>query len=89
MYFIYITINSLLPKIDEDNRRIGYICNTNITNASIIGISEIKLYETILSSELKFDGYDLVRLDRSRRSSGVACYIKSSIAYSLQRQFLQ
>ena len=65
------------------------ICNTNITNASIIGISETKLYETILSSELKFDGYDLVRLDRSRRSSGVACYIKSSIAYSLQRQFLQ
>ena len=83
MYFIYITINSLLPKIDEER----YIANIN--NASIIGISETKLYETILSSELKFDGYDLVILDRSRRSSGATCYNKSSIAYSLQRQFLQ
>ena len=53
-----------------------------ITNASIIEISETKLGETILSSELELHGYDLVRLDRSRKSGGVACYIKSLIAYS-------
>ena len=50
MHFIHININSLLPKIDE----MRYI--TNITNASIIGISETKLDETILSRELKADG---------------------------------
>ena len=54
MQFIHININSLLPKIDE----VHYIANK--TNASIIGISETKLDETILSSELEVDGYDLV-----------------------------
>ena len=59
----------------------------NITNASIIGISETKLDETILSGELEVGGYDLVRLDRSRRGGGVACYIKSLIAYSYKDSF--
>ena len=40
MHFIHININSLLPKIDE----VCYIAN--ITNPSIIGISETKLDET-------------------------------------------
>ena len=77
MHFIHININSLLPKIDE----VHYI--TNITNASIIGISETKLDETFLSSESEVDGYNLVR------GGGVACYIKNSIAYSYKdsRQF--
>ena len=74
-------VNSLLPKIDE----VRYIAN--ITKASIIGISETKLDETILSSELEVDGYDLVRLDQSRRSGGVACYIKSWVAYSYEDSF--
>ena len=74
-------VNSLLPKIDE----VRYI--VNITKASIIGVSETKLDETILSSELEVDGYDLVRLDQSRRSGGVACYIKSWIAYSYEDSF--
>ena len=39
-------------------------------------------YLCYYSSELEVDGYDLVRLDRSRGGGGVACYIKSSIAYS-------
>ena len=74
MHFIYININSLLSKIDE----VPYIAN--ITSASIIGVSETKLDETFFSSELEVDGYDLVRLDRSKRGRGVACYIKSSIS---------
>ena len=57
MHFIHININNLLPKIDEI-RDIS-----NITNASIIGISETKIDETIWSSESEVDGYDLVRLD--------------------------
>ena len=80
MYFIHININSLLPKIDE----VRYI--TNVTNASIIGVSETKLDETIWSSELEVDCYDLVRLDRSRRGGG-ASYIKSSTEYSYKDSF--
>ena len=41
----------------------------------------------ILSYKFKVDGYDLVRLNRSRRDGGVACYIKSSIAYSYKDSF--
>ena len=59
--------------------KVGYIAN--ITNESIIGISETKLDETVLLSELEVDAYDLIRLDQSRRGGCVACYIKSSIAY--------
>ena len=33
------------------------------------------------------DGYDLVRLDQLRRGGGVACYIKSSIAYNYKDSF--
>ena len=80
MHFTHININSLLPKIDE----VRYIAN--ITNELIIGISETKLEETIFSSELEVDGYDLVRLDRSRRGGGVTCYIKSLITFSYKDQ---
>ena len=65
-----------MPKIDE----VRHIANK--INASIIGISETKLDETILSSELEVDGYDLLRPDQSRRGGGAASYIKSSIVYS-------
>ena len=81
MHFIHTNMNNLLPKIDE----VCYI--VNITNASIIGISETKLVETIWPSELQVDGYDLVRLDQSRRGGGGACYIKSSVAYSYKESF--
>ena len=76
MYFIPININNPMPKIDE----VRHIANK--TNASIIGISETKLDETILSSELEVDGYDLLRPDQSRRGGGAASYIKRSIVYS-------
>ena len=56
--FIHIKMNNLLPKIDE----VCYIAN--ITNPSIIGISETKPDETILSIELEVEGYGLVRLNR-------------------------
>ena len=54
----------------------------NITNAPIIGISETKVDEPTFSSELPVGSYDLIRINWSRRDSGVACYIKVSIAYS-------
>ena len=45
-----------MPKIDE-MRHVA-----NITNVSIIGKSETKLDEIILSSKLEVDGYVLVRI---------------------------
>ena len=81
MHSIHININRLCSKIDE----VRYVAS--ITNTSIIGISETKLDETIFSNELEVYSYGLVRFDRFRRGGGVACYIKSSIAYNYNGSF--
>ena len=56
-------------------------------NASIVGIGETKLDDSISSSEIEIEGYGLLRLDRSRRGGGVACYIKRSLAYNYKDNF--
>ena len=73
MHFIHLNINSILPKIDE----IRYIAK--LTNATVIGLRETKLDNTVLRSELEIEGYDLVRSDRTRRGGGAACFVKNSI----------
>ena len=65
-YFVDININNLLPKIDE----LHYL--TKLWNASIVGIGETKLGDSISSSEIEIEAYDLLRLDRSGRGGGVA-----------------
>ena len=67
MYFIHVNIDFCQKLIK------CYIANIN--NASIIGISETEQDKTILSSEFDVDGYDLARLNQSRKGGGVACYI--------------
>ena len=76
-----MNVNSLLPKIDE----IRYIAAR--TNATVIGISESKLDETILQSEIQISNYELLRCDRNRNGGGVACYIRSDIGYLLTEHF--
>ena len=57
MRFTHKNVNSILPKVDE----VSYI--VNVTNVSIIGISQTKLDQTNLLCELEVDGYYLIRLD--------------------------
>ena len=54
IHFIHLNINSLLSKIDE----IRY--SVKQTNATVIGLTENKLDNTVLSSELEIEGYDPV-----------------------------
>ena len=59
MHFIHLNMNSLLPKIDE-------ICYVDkLANATAVGLTETKLNNIVLSSELEIEGYELVRSDRS------------------------
>ena len=81
MYFIHLNINSIVLKINE----IRYIAK--LTNATVIGLSEAKLDNTVLSSEPEIEGYDLVRSDQSRRRGGVACFVKNSISYNQKPNF--
>ena len=80
IHLIHLNVSSLLPKIDE----IRYIAGR--TNATLIGISESKLDETILQSEIQISSYELLRCDRNRNGGGVDCYIRSDISY-LQKHF--
>ena len=75
LHFLHINVNSLLPNIDEVN------LIANKSNATILGISETKLDNTIMDSELNIEGYYLIRSDRNRRGGSVACYIKKDRHY--------
>ena len=73
---MHININSLLPKIDE----IRYIAK--LSEAAVIGISESKLDDSVLSSEIQIENYELIRSDRNRHGGGVACFIRNDLSYN-------
>ena len=81
IHFIHLSVNRLLPKIDE----IRYI--TKLTYVTVIELSETKLDKANLSSELEIEGHDLVRSDRSRRGGKVACFVKNFVSYNEKPNF--
>ena len=81
LHILHLNINSLLPKVDK----IRFIVKQS--NAPITGISESELGSSISNSELDTDEYDLIRLGRSSRGGGVACYIRKSLSYNHKTSF--
>ena len=81
MHFIHLNVNSLLPKIHEI-RKIA-----NRTKATIIGISETKLDETIYDNEVSIDGYTIIRKDRNRNGGGVCCYVLNDRNFNVRENF--
>ena len=53
-----------------------------LSEAAVIGISESKLDDSVLSSEIQIENYDLVRSDRNRQGGGVACFIRKDLSYN-------
>ena len=78
LHFAHLNINSLLPKIDE----LRHIAR--LTNAAVIGISESKLDNSMSTSEIQIEEYDLLCCDRNRHGGGVACYIRNNLSYNVQ-----
>ena len=81
LHFVLVTINSLLSKIDEH----WYIAK--LSEAAVIGISELILDDSVLSSEIQIENYDLIRSDRNIYSGDVACFIRNDLSYNT-RSFL-
>ena len=81
LHFIHLNINSLLPKIDE-LRNIA-----KLSNAAVIGISESKLDDFVLSSEIQIDNYNTLHCDRNRHGGGVVCYIRNDLSYDVKSFF--
>ena len=59
LYFIHLNVNSLLPKIDE-LRNIA-----KLSNAAVISIRESKLDNSVLSSEMQIDNYNITLCNTS------------------------
>ena len=53
-----------------------------LTNASVIGTSKTKLNVSVLNSEIAIEGYNLIKLYRSKKEGGVAYFIKYSVAHN-------
>ena len=65
LHFIYLNINSLLLKIDELRELV------KASNATVVGITESKLNDSINDCEICIEGYNKVRRDRNRKGGGV------------------
>ena len=81
LHFIHLNINSLLPKIDE-LRNIA-----KLSNAAVIGITESKLDDSVLSSEIHIDNYNTLRCDRSRHGGEVVCHIRNDLSFDVKPFF--
>ena len=81
LHFIHLNINSLLPKIDE-LRNIA-----KLSNATVIGISELKLDHSVLSSEIHIHNYNTFRCDRNRHGGWVVCYIRNDLSFDVKPFF--
>ena len=64
-------ISSRLPKINE----LRYIAK--LSEAAVIGISEKKLDDSVLSSEIQIENYDVIRSDSSDRNDMVVMLLIS------------
>ena len=40
--------------------------------------------DSVLSSEIQIENYDLIRSDRNRHGGGVACFIRNNLSYSMK-----
>ena len=54
---------------------------------SVIEIFISKLDKSITNPEILIDNYDLVRCDRNKNGSGVACYIINDLSYRQKNLF--
>ena len=76
LHFIHINARSLLPKLSE----LKIIADSS--KAAVISITETWIDDTISNAELKIDGYNILRQDRSRSGGGVCAYIREDLAFN-------
>ena len=80
LYFVHININSLLTKIDDE---LQYI--TKLSEVAVIGISQSKLDDSVLSSEIENENYNhlaLLAID-----TVVVLLVSQEIIYLTTRNF--
>ena len=81
LHQIHLNINNVLSKFDE----LRVIATKS--GATVTGITESKLDETVLDGEINIDGYELIRSDRNRHGGGIACYIRNDVTFNIRGNF--
>ena len=81
LHFIHLNVNSLWLKINE-LRDIA-----KLSNAAVIDISEWKLDNPVLSSEIHIDNYNTLHCDRNRHGWGVVCYTRNNLSFDVKPFF--
>ena len=69
LHFIHLNINRLLSKIDELKELV------KVSNATVVGITESKLDNSINDCEIYIKGYNIIRCDRNKKGRGAVCYV--------------
>ena len=75
LYLLHLNVNNPMPKIDELR------CIDKLSDAAVIGITELKLDNYILDSEFQINNYQIFRFDRNRKGGGVVCYVRNNLSY--------
>ena len=83
LHLLHLNINSLLSKTDE----LRYIAK--LSNVAVMGISESKLDNYILDSEIQIDNYQILCCDRNRTGGGVACCVRNNLSHNEKEFFLE
>ena len=65
------------PKIEE----LRIIAKS--TNATVLGISEAKLDESVLEPDIQTGDDKILRCDRNRQGGGLVCYIRNDLSYNV------
>ena len=81
LHFLHKNRNSILSRIEE----LRHIAK--LSNASVIGVSQSKLDDSVFDNEVSIEGYKLLRAYQTRNGGGVACYIKSELGYNFRQDF--
>ena len=76
LHFIYLNINSLQLKIDELRELV------KASNATVVGITESKLDDSINDCEICIEGYNIIRRDRNREGGGLVYYVSNKICFN-------
>ena len=58
-----------------------------LSNAAVIGITESKLDDSVLSSEIHIDNYNTLFCDWTRHGGGVVCYIRNDLSFDIKSFF--
>ena len=83
IHVLHMNARSMMNKMDEIR-----LLAIN-TSATVIGITETWLDDSVVDSEVSIPNFSLVQKDRNRNGGGVAIFINNCIAFNVREDLMQ